>query len=208
MTGDRLPRESVLHNGRHHLSLKPMTDRLVQLVLSCQRAPDFQRCWDLVLVILEEFRPSLRKFILRVSPASAAEDILQETVMAMATGLIKFRGESDSQLKSWCFRIAHHKIANYFRETGRQETWDPEHLETLLGTDPMSEKDRRDLKDALLLLGGVKPPCVAYLWTSYVVDLSFAEMAGIFGGTPDSVRMQTSRCLALKQAHLGRAKFH
>jgi RNA polymerase sigma-70 factor (ECF subfamily) len=58
--------------------------------------------------------PQLRRYLERmVGNATVAEDLLQETLLRIARGLAKFRGQSS--VRTWAFSIATRVVADHFR---------------------------------------------------------------------------------------------
>lgn len=68
---------------------------------------------------IEKHRPYLLKFaMLHLREASAAEDAVQETLLAAISGAQSFSGQS--ALRTWLIGILKHKIVDHFRRQSRE----------------------------------------------------------------------------------------
>ena len=84
----------------------------------------------------------------------AAEDLTQETVLAMLEGIIKFRGES--RLYTWVYQIARNIALRYLKQRAREgislddvrDVESPEHIDELAWGAVL----RKHVRDALSLL--------------------------------------------------------
>ncbi|HRY49105.1 MAG TPA: sigma-70 family RNA polymerase sigma factor [Candidatus Paceibacterota bacterium] len=183
-------------------------DRLITLVNIYRSASELETRLKLVEEIIGEVRPALWASISRKCP-EMADDICQETVVAIAKNLHRFYGETDQQFKSWCFGISRNKTNDCLRKLAKEkaeplDVIDIDSLENVIeasaNEEPMSAGEKMDLDYALNLLRNAKPPCLHYLWIHYVDGLSHNEMARILGQTYNAVRMQIKRCLKLAQS--------
>ncbi len=67
--------------------------------------------------LYSRYNLSIFNYLLRlVKQATSAEDLLQEAFLAIWQGADKFRGQSS--VKTWVFRIAHHKAISWLRKHG------------------------------------------------------------------------------------------
>jgi len=145
--------------------------------------------------------PELRLFVFTSLRPPAAEDVLQESLSALATGLDKFAGNTTGEFWAWCHRICRNKLADHFRRQGRErvEPLPDEDLWALVEAstrnEPLSAGDRHDLEHALQLLAASQPGCRDYLWRHFVLGLDYADIAAAEALSYDSVRMRISRCL-------------
>jgi RNA polymerase sigma factor (sigma-70 family) len=156
--------------------------------------------------------PSLRPFIFSKCRPEAAEDILQETLVAIATKLDNCQGEADEQVWAWCYGIARHKMQDHFRAEQRRaaELLDAEEIRRVVeagaAEEPVSPGDRRDFQDALELLEMVEPLCRELLWSRFVLGWDYKLMAREYNMTPDAVRMKVNRCLDRARKLLAKEK--
>src|SRR6185295_8513753 len=59
--------------------------------------------------------PDLSSFVFNAIRPPAAEDVLQEILKAIATGMRTFEGDSNEQFWAWSYRIARNKLNDHFR---------------------------------------------------------------------------------------------
>jgi RNA polymerase sigma-70 factor (ECF subfamily) len=69
--------------------------------------------------LLLAHRSSVRARVAHHVPAQDVDDVLQEVWLAAVAGLRHFSGASS--LRTWLLAIAHHKIADHYRRSGRDE---------------------------------------------------------------------------------------
>jgi RNA polymerase sigma-70 factor, ECF subfamily len=111
-----------------HLPVEEATEELPQLdprirILQSESADDLQK--ELALGgIIEEFTPALLKYIeRRVHSHHTAEDVLQETFMAVIRNIGQFEQRGYATLKTWLFKIAINRTLNEIRKPKyREET--------------------------------------------------------------------------------------
>lgn len=151
--------------------------------------------------IFRQIEPELRLFVFHAISRPAAEDVLQEILKAIATGLRKFAGDSKGEFWAWSNRIARNKINDHLREKSeeRLQPMPPEELwrlvEVSAQSSPLSAADRHDLEHAMTLLRKSKPECYDYLWKHFVFGHNYAEIAAEEKLNYDNVRMKIGRCL-------------
>jgi RNA polymerase sigma factor (sigma-70 family) len=143
----------------------------------------------------------LRLFVFSAIRRPAAEDVLQEILKAVATGMGKFKGGSNEEFWGWCYRIARNKMNDHFRmkATDREQPIPQDELWQLVeasgGSSSLSVEDRIDLEYAMKLLIASKPECYDYLWKRFVFGLEFTEIAEEQHLSYDAARMKVGRCL-------------
>lgn len=131
----------------------------------------------------------------RVAPAHAdAEEILQDTFVAALRSTPRFRG--DETVLAWLYGIARHKIADYFRQRGRQG------MELGLDTlDAVSEShtdgdlsDQMALREAVdLALDSIPTQYRDLLLKKYQQGWSVVEIAGDSKETAKAVESRLTR---------------
>jgi RNA polymerase sigma-70 factor (ECF subfamily) len=93
----------------------------------------------------EQFRSYLLRYaLLQLRDQTAAEDVVQETLLAAIEGRGRFAGKS--AVKTWLTGILKHKIIDHLRRRGREQS--------LLGDGSDSEHSEADAADALFAAEG------------------------------------------------------
>jgi RNA polymerase sigma factor (sigma-70 family) len=176
-------------------------DELIKLVKTYRLTPALDQRLRLAETVFRTIEPDLRFFVCSAVSSPAAEDISQEVLKAIATGLDKFAGRTTSEFWGWCYGIARNKLNDYYRKqtNERLQPMPPEELWQLVEateTDaPLSVADRLDLEYGMQLLKSSKPECYEYLWRHYVFGMAYAEIAAEQNLNYDAVRMKIGRCL-------------
>lgn len=138
----------------------------------------------------ERFSPPLRTFILRRLPPDDADDVLQETLVAVTRAIMRF--QSSSQVFTWVCAIARHKIADFYRN--RQPCQDaPLDVETAAEphSDLADELGEADLVHRALYALSLSERRA--LLAKYVHRYSTAELAAMLGRTPKAVESLLTR---------------
>ena len=96
--------------------------------------------------------PRLRGFLARRLGGEAADDALQEAMLAGLQGRERLR--DGAQLRSWLLGIAHHKAMDELRRTYRREAWAAAYERERPRVAPSAEAEAlREVVDAALLEG-------------------------------------------------------
>lgn len=203
----------VQHKSEHRESKKlfgrgagfwllcPAMDDLIKLVRTYRLTAGVADRLRLAEDIFRRIEPDLRLFVFSAVHPDFAEDISQETLKAVATGLKKFRGDSNEQFWGWAYCIARNKLNDHFRAktANREDTMTRDELWELVESSgqlsPLSPADRHDLEYALQLLTNSKPECRDYLWQHFVFGMDYREIAEEKNLSYDNVRMKIRRCL-------------
>jgi len=176
-------------------------DDLIKLVKTYRLTVGVADRLRLAEEIFRLIEPDLRFFVFRAIQPPAAEDVLQEVLKAVATGMKKFAGGSKEQFWGWCYRIARNKLNDHFQRqaTTREQPMPQDELWQLVESSPqvspLSPADRHDLEYAMKLLTTSKPECYDYLWKHFVFGLGYGEIAEERNLSYDNVRMKIGRCL-------------
>jgi len=176
-------------------------DDLIKLVKTYRLMPALDQKLRLAEDVFRLIEPDLRFFVFSAIRPPAADDVFQEVLKAIATGLGKFEGGSTGEFWAWCYRIARNKLNDQFRRQAadRLQPMPPEELwqlvESSAENSPLSPGDRLDLEYAMALLTKSKPECQDYLWKHFVFGLDYAEIAEEQKLNYDNVRMKIGRCL-------------
>jgi RNA polymerase sigma factor (sigma-70 family) len=176
-------------------------DDLIKLVKTYRLTAGVADRLRLAEEIFRLIEPALRFFVFKAIRPPAAEDVLQEVLKAVSTGMKEFVGGSNEQFWAWCYRIARNKLNNHFRTkaTDREQPMPQDELwqlvESSAQVSPLSAADRHDLEYAMNLLASSKPECYDYLWKHFVFGLAYGEIAEEQSLSYDNVRMKIGRCL-------------
>ena len=176
-------------------------DKVIKLVKTYRLTPALDQKLRLADEIFASVEPDIRLFVFSAFSSPAAEDVLQESLRAIATAMGQFDGDTTEQFYGWCYRIARNKLADHFRSGSRErvqpvdsdELW--ELIDASEAHSPLSPQDRIDLDYAMQLLTRSKPECFDYLWQHFVFGLSHIELAEQESIAPDTARMRVNRCL-------------
>jgi RNA polymerase sigma factor (sigma-70 family) len=147
-------------------------------------------------------------FLISHAPVDDAKDLRQSVFVAIVKGLDGFRGDSDGEFWSWCYRITRNIVAKHFGKKSEERTVsvDPEELARLIDASAQKEavtsEERTILNDALALLKRAMPDCFLLLWKRYILGFEIKEIAAELGVAFDTARMKINRCLDSAQSLL------
>ena len=185
---------------------------LVQLIREYQKVDKLEHRLLLAEGIIKRVGPELQPFFASRWPPEQADELLQETLVAIAQGLMSVRAKADEEFWSWCYRIARNKHADQCRNksAAKDDLCDPQEMEQTVAASavqvPISPGERLDLDYAMNLLRAAKPPCVDYLWSYYVQCLKYKDIAEAYNLPYDTVRMKVKRCLELAQQLIAQSR--
>lgn len=143
-----------------------------------------------------------------------AEDITQETFLSATKSAIKFKGNSKPY--TWLLSIAHHKIVDYYRDSGRKrryETWSlessiEEQAALLSNSEPLySHLESIELSsvisDAMLKLPYHYREVLLY---KYVEEMPVKEIGRVMGRSSKSIEALLSRARSILKNELENSK--
>jgi RNA polymerase sigma factor (sigma-70 family) len=180
-------------------------EHLIGLIREYQASVTVKERRRLADTIICAVGPKLDLHVYSGCPLSGVDDVVQNTLIGVAKGLLTFKGKTDKQVWAWCYRIADNKIADELRlrQRAQAEELDESILWKVLAnsfeTAPVPPGVRADLEYALKLLVEVRPPCRNHLWDFYVFEYTYREIAKARGMSTEAVRKAVNRCLALAQ---------
>lgn len=126
--------------------------------------------------VLRGVQPALRRYILRLVGPTAADDVLQDVLIAIARKLSWL--EEPLLFRAWAYRVASRAAFAYLRKErrrGREETTD-EVMEALVAPLPRpSDEGLRELLDSPVL----SPASRAVLILHFQEDMPLAEVAAV-----------------------------
>lgn len=153
--------------------------------------------------VIRMISPELHLYLCsRLEPAWV-EDVHQEVLIGIATGLRGFRGTTEPEFWGWCFGIAHHKVCDALSRKQRTKerfvTVDEEQLrravEVTAAGQALPQEEAAEVEEALFVLAKVGEPCAGLLHLRYLVGLSYEAIGTANGLSPDAARMKVNRCL-------------
>ena len=182
------------------------------LIARCRRGD--HDAWD---VLFDKYYGVATRFVFQLSPDFThedAEEIAQETFLAVVRNLASFRGKSAFQ--TWMLRIAANKAMD-FREKmraakrGAGAMHIPIHSSNNSESPPIDPSSPRPAPDQLLMasesfqlirrcLDAIGDPCREIIELRYYGDLSYEEIARELSLNPKTVSSRLSKCLARLQA--------
>jgi RNA polymerase sigma-70 factor (ECF subfamily) len=149
----------------------------------------------------DRYAARIRRFIAQSLGAekSEADDLLQETFIALAEALPFFRG--DSSLFTFACAIAHRKVLSFVRTNARRAR--------LMRSAAITVESRhyvgshRDFNSALMRL---PPEYREALVLKYVEEISVAEIARVLALSEHAVESRLARARKLLRKHLGESQ--
>ena len=148
----------------------------------------------------------LRFFVFAAITSPAAQDVMQEILKEVFTGLEKFEGRSNEEFWGWCYSIARNKVSDHIRKKSgdRLQPMADEQFHELVELSEragmVSAAVKMDLDDAMEALSKSKPECQDYLWKYFVLGFDYAEIADQHNLSYDNTRMKIGRCLDSAQS--------
>jgi RNA polymerase sigma-70 factor (ECF subfamily) len=140
----------------------------------------------------------------RVPTTADAEDLTSEVFMRMLEGLASYEITS-VPFEAWLYRIASHRIADFFRKRSRQQT-DVELHDSVTDDNPLPEdslqkrQEFRRLRSALSILTQEQQDI---LILRFMENKSHQEVAEILGKSPSAIRTMQHRALVRLSQLLG-----
>lgn len=157
----------------------------------------------------DEFAPALlRFFAIRVSDPQVAVDLMADTLATVYEHRDRFRGSSADEASAWIWRIAHNKLARFWRQRKVDRG-----AMTRIGVQPQAITDEEiERIDELLVaeaargaveaaLAELPPDQQKVIRLRYVEERSDREIAEQLEVTPEVVRARASRGLRRLRAH-------
>ena len=142
--------------------------------------------------LARDYTPLLRGFLLRRIPREAAEDVLQDTLLAAWTALPGYSRRS--RFKAWLFAIAARKCVDFYRAKGRagvEVPLDEADNQAGLQKDAYAAVDRAEAVQSALRLLPAEQREVIDLY--YYAELSLPEVAQALGRNLNTVKYQFYR---------------
>lgn len=161
------------------------------------RLPPFQR-------LLDEHGAALHRYCLAQAGPDHGPDCFQETVLAALTAYPKLRDASN--LRSWLFTIAHHKIVDHHRRQARRPRPVPE-LAAVDGapatTGPVSGLDLGG-GELWAAVGELPEKQRGAIALRYLADLPYADIAAVLGCSEAAARQSVRAGLTRLRTEVSR----
>jgi RNA polymerase sigma factor (sigma-70 family) len=181
---------------------------LIDLIRKYQAAKSWEEGEKWATEIYQLVAPELHAFIRGQCPPDDAADIEQETMLGIARGLARFRGKMNGQAWDFCYQVARHKLADYWRAHYRRRTVTLEQEELWRRVDaardwePLSPEQRGRLEHAMESLKCSNPKCFDLLWRRYIHGYTHAELGAAHNKSEHAARMAVNRCLEVARTLL------
>jgi RNA polymerase sigma-70 factor (ECF subfamily) len=148
--------------------------------------------------VLRSVQPPLRRYVLRLVGPTAADDVLQEVLIAIAR---KLTWLAEPRLfRAWAYRIASRAAFDHLRKAkrrGRHET-DDEVLQALPAPGPRPSGDQlREMLDSAVL----SPASRAVLMLHFQEEMPLAEIAAVLEIPLGTVKSRLAYGLAALRRH-------
>jgi len=192
------------------------SDDEARLIARCRAGRS--EAWD---ELFDLHYPATARFVFQLSHGFSqedAEEICQETFLAVVRNIASFKG--GSRLQTWIFRIAANKAQDHrHRQRAAKRggglapvSLDAENPETGLTHDPprplpgpdlllLTAERRSQVGLALEQLGA---PCREIIDLRYFGDLSYEEISAELNLNPKTVSSRLSKCLGQLEQHLNK----
>ncbi len=153
--------------------------------------------------LYRDLNPAVLRF-LSAQAGDAAEDLAQETWIAVAKGLVAFVGD-ERAFRGWVFTIARRRLIQLWRDRGRRPSVPlaPEDLAALAGFEDGPEATVTGRAAAAALIDGLAPEQAEIILLRVVGGFEAAEVAEIVGRTAVAVRVLQHRALKRIGSRLG-----
>ena len=151
--------------------------------------------------LARDYAPLLRGFVLRRVPHEAADDILQDALLAAWTALPSYSRRA--RFKAWLFAIAARKCVDFYRARGRANIEVPlEQADTELSAqkDAYADVDQKQAIESALRLLPAEQREVIDLY--YYAELSLPEIAQALERNLNTVKYQFYRAHTVAEREL------
>jgi RNA polymerase sigma-70 factor (ECF subfamily) len=156
------------------------------------------------------YRTRLHRFVLRLSrDAHEAEEVFQETWMAVIRGKVKYH--PSARFAAYLFSIAHRRLADRWRRLKRtpalqldgEDSYDPDEVADDFTVTPEDWAQHAQLRNALLAELGTLPVAQREVFLMKAeADLSLEEIAVIMGATHEATKSRLRYALVRLRAAL------
>lgn len=152
--------------------------------------------------LLDEHGPDVHRYLLAVAGPGEAADCFQETVVAALRAYPDLRDAAN--LRGWLLTIAHHKAMDGHRRRARRPLADvavpDDRPASAAGPEELAVGTDGDLWAVVRALPEGQRSAVVH---RYVLDLPYAEIAGLLGCSEPAARQRVRAGLTALRAALG-----
>lgn len=134
-----------------------------------------------------------RYFYSRVESAEDAEDLTAQTFMSVIESLPRYQHRG--QFTAWIFRIAHSKAMDFFRRNNSKVQKEAETNGMVFDETLDRIVQNQTIESLRLLIKMLDEEERELLRLRFVVDLTYLEIAELFGRKEDTVRKSINRIL-------------
>ena len=157
--------------------------------------------------LYDRYSSPLYNYLLRLtSEQNSADELLQEVFLGCWRSARRFRG--DSTVKTWLFRIAHHKSASWLRKhTNRNPAVSLDETALTADLDALPEQltiDSWESGQILTAVNQLSPKHRAVIELSFVHQFSYPEIAEILRCPVGTIKSRVSYALRILEGELRR----
>lgn len=156
--------------------------------------------------LLRRICPRLQLYLRsRCYNLSDCDDILQKTLITISSSILSFKGQTNGEFWTWCFRIAHRRAVDHFRASSALQLvhLSVDEMRELAGYAPSANPPELydiGIARALHALERLGDKCRRYLTLYFIHGLSYSDIATSVSKSDDAVRMTIKRCLEKARA--------
>ena len=166
------------------------------LILAAQREP------AALGELYRQHYPAVARYVhRRVGDQHEAEDVISEVFLLMVQHLRRYRCRG-VPFRVWLFRLATSQLSRWAR---RRRRWAVRQLQQHV---PATDSSHRvDLEMVDLVLSTLPQRLQSVLWLHYLAEMKVADVAGVLGCSPGTVKSRLSEGRALMRRRLEKRGF-
>lgn len=170
---------------------------LIECVRACQSAVELHVYLRYAEELAISLRPFLFDYISRRCHPDSVEDVLQETLSAIAEGAPDFRGKTERELWSWCYRIAGRKIGAAVKERKKAICISSEELSALVEAGhaprPLTPREKLEIEESIAVFDALDEKTRVLVWKCMVLEWDYATVGKEMGMSAAAVGMAVRR---------------
>ncbi len=190
-----------IHDALTDIFVRPTRDILGERYSDHKLIVDAQADPAAFQIIYNKYEHVVRYyFIRRLSDASVAHDLAQDTFMKAFMYLDRYK-LLNASYKTYLLRIAHNILVNHFRDTAREVKGDNEKMQEV----PYNQKHEVRMDNMLLWrqIANFPESARVVMHMRYKDELSIREIATILGKSENSIKLHLSRARKKLRVMLG-----